>query len=72
MPTWIGIGGVSSSHDPAVCLADILDNIERIRSYVGALDPEALERDGRTRDTVERCLERIARPRFVWATKPRG
>jgi uncharacterized protein with HEPN domain len=47
---------VSSSHDPAVCLADILDNIERIRSYV---DRTAFKRDGRTRDAVERCLERI-------------
>ena len=61
---WIGIGGMSSSHDPAVCLADILDNIERIRSYVGAMDQDALERDGRTRDAVERCLERICEAAF--------
>jgi uncharacterized protein with HEPN domain len=61
VPTWIGIGGVSSSHDPAVCLADILDNIERIRSYVGAIDQDALERDGRTRDAVERCLSGLGR-----------
>ena len=58
----IGIGDVSSSHDPAVCLADILDNIERIRTYVGAMDRDALERDGRTRD--ERCLERICKAAF--------
>jgi uncharacterized protein with HEPN domain len=58
------IDAVSSSHDPAVCLADILDNIERIRSYVGAMDQDALERDGRTRDAVERCLERICETAF--------
>ncbi len=55
---------MSSSHDPGVCLADILDNIERIRSYVGAMDRDALERDGRTRDAVERCLERICEAAF--------
>jgi uncharacterized protein with HEPN domain len=55
---------MSSSHDPAACLADILDNIERIRSYVGAIDQDALERDGRTRDAVERCLERICEAAF--------
>ena len=60
----IGTGGMSSSHDPAACLADILDNIEPIRSYVGAMDRDALERDGRTRDAVERCLERICEAAF--------
>ncbi|HME20229.1 MAG TPA: HepT-like ribonuclease domain-containing protein [Acetobacteraceae bacterium] len=48
-----------SSHDPAVCLADILDNIGRIRSYAGTMDRTQFEHDGRTRDAVERCLERI-------------
>jgi uncharacterized protein with HEPN domain len=50
---------VHSSHDPAVRLADILDNIGRIRSYVGTMDRTQFEHDGRTRDAVERCLERI-------------
>jgi uncharacterized protein with HEPN domain len=50
---------VPSSHDAAVCLADILDNIQRIRSYLGAMDRIQFEHDGRTRDAVERCLERI-------------
>jgi uncharacterized protein with HEPN domain len=59
----IGIGDVSSSHDPAVCLAEMLDNIERTRSYVGAMDRDALERDGRNG---------FAKLRFAWATKPRG
>lgn len=55
---------MSSSHDPAVCLADILDNIECIRSYVGTMDRTAFKRDGRTRDAVERCLERICKAAF--------
>ena len=59
MPTLNGTSGVPSSHDPAVCVADILDNIERIRSYVGRMDRTQFEHDGRTRDAVERCLERI-------------
>ena len=63
---------MSSSHDPATCLADILDNIERSRWYVGAMDRDALERDGRTRDAVERCLERICEAAFRLARKPRG
>jgi hypothetical protein len=50
---------VPSSYAPAVCFADILDNIERIRTYIGAMDRATFERDGRTRDAVERCLERI-------------
>ena len=53
-----------TSHDPVVCLADILDNIERIGSYVGAMDRAAFEHDGRTRDAVERCLERICEAAF--------
>jgi uncharacterized protein with HEPN domain len=63
-PTWNGIGGVPSSHDPATCLADILENIDRIRSYVGTMDRAAFEHDGRTRDAVERCLERICEAAF--------
>lgn len=48
-----------SSHDPVVCLADIIENIERIGTYVGGMDRDGFQRDGRTRDAVERCLERI-------------
>jgi len=61
---WTGIAKVRSSHDPATCLADILDNIERVRSYVGAMDRTEFEQDGRTRDAVERCLERICEAAF--------
>jgi uncharacterized protein with HEPN domain len=36
------------------------------------MDHDALERDGRTRDAVERCLERICEAAFRLARKPRG
>ena len=48
-----------SRHDPADSLADIVENAERIEEYLAGMDRGALERDGRTRDAVERCLERV-------------
>lgn len=48
-----------SRHNPADSLADIIENAERIESYLAGLDRDAFERDGRTRDAVERCLERV-------------
>lgn len=53
-----------SRHDPLDCIADILENIERIEAYAAGLDRDAFERDGRTRDAVERCLERICEAAF--------
>ena len=53
-----------SKHDPADCLADILDNIERIQVYVSGLQKDSFASDGRTRDAVERCLERICEAAF--------
>jgi uncharacterized protein with HEPN domain len=50
---------VPSRRETAACLADILDNIERIDAYTAGLDRAAFARDDRTRDAVERCLERI-------------
>jgi uncharacterized protein with HEPN domain len=50
--------------EPARCFTDILDNIDRIESYVAGLSRAALERDMRTRDAVERCLERICEAGF--------
>jgi uncharacterized protein with HEPN domain len=50
---------VSSDHRASQCLADIVENVERIEGYVRGLDRERFARDGRTRDAVERCLERI-------------
>jgi uncharacterized protein with HEPN domain len=49
----------SERHDPANSLADIIENAERIEAYLDGLDRDAFERDGRTRDAVERCLERL-------------
>ncbi len=48
------------SSRPAVRFQDILDNIQLIRSYLGGMDRAAFEADRRTRDAVERCLERIS------------
>jgi uncharacterized protein with HEPN domain len=50
---------VPSRHDPAGSLTDIVENAERIEEYLAGMDRGALERDGRTRDAVERCLERV-------------
>lgn len=50
---------MSSRHDPVDCIADIIENTERIESYLSGMDRAAFEADGRTRDAVERCLERI-------------
>jgi uncharacterized protein with HEPN domain len=50
---------VPSRHDPADSLADIIENAERIQGYLAGLDRQAFERDGRSRDAVERCLERL-------------
>lgn len=48
-----------SRHNPADSLADIVENAERIESYLAGMDRDAFGRDGRTRDAVERCLERM-------------
>jgi uncharacterized protein with HEPN domain len=40
-------------------MADIIENAERVEGYVAGMDRSTFERDGRTRDAVERCLERI-------------
>lgn len=48
-----------SEHPADECLEDIVDNAQRIESYIGGMDRVDVERDGRTWDAVERCLERI-------------
>ena len=53
-----------SKHDPADSLADIVENIARIESYIAGLDRTAFSRDGRTRDAVERCLKRVCEAAF--------
>lgn len=41
-------------------MADIVENAERVETYLAGMDRQTFERDGRTRDAVERCLERIS------------
>ena len=48
-----------SRHDPADSLADIIQNAERIEGYLADMDRDTFGQDGRTRDVVERCLERV-------------
>jgi uncharacterized protein with HEPN domain len=40
-------------------VADIIENIDRVESYLAGMDQRTFEQDGRTRDAVERCLERV-------------
>ena len=46
-------------HDPVDCLTDIVDNAERIARYLEGMDRVAFGADERTRDAVERCVERV-------------
>ena len=48
------------SSRPAVRFRDILDNIRLIESYLQGMDRAAFDVDSRTRDAVERCLERLS------------
>jgi uncharacterized protein with HEPN domain len=55
---------VPSKYDPAASFEDILENLERIQSYVAGLDREAFRGDTLRRDAVERCLERVCEAAF--------
>jgi uncharacterized protein with HEPN domain len=46
-------------HDPADSLTDIIENAERIESYLVSVDRNAFSNNGLMRDAVERCLERV-------------
>jgi len=48
------------SRRPGVRFQDILENVQLIRDYLTGMDRAAFENDRRTRDAVERCLERIS------------
>ncbi len=48
------------SSRPATRFLDILENIRLIQSYLRGMDRAAFEADSRTRDAVERCLERLS------------
>lgn len=50
---------MSFKHDAAGCLKDILDNISLIDGYIAGVSRDAFAGDDKTRDAVERCLERI-------------
>jgi uncharacterized protein with HEPN domain len=52
--------GIRASNRPEIRFLDILENIRRIRAYVQGMDQEAFDVDLRTRDAVERCLERVS------------
>jgi len=47
------------SNDPERRLRDILDNVSTIRSYIQGMTAEQFAGSPKTRDAVERCLERI-------------
>ena len=48
------------SSRPEIRFSDILENIALIEAYVVGLDQALFTRDRRTRDAVERCLQRIS------------
>ena len=48
-----------SRQNPADHVADIIENAERVEGYLSGMDRPTFERDGRTRDALERCLERV-------------
>ena len=48
-----------SENDLAGSIFDIIENAERIERYIAGLDRQSFEKDERTRDAVERCLEPI-------------
>jgi uncharacterized protein with HEPN domain len=47
------------SEVPRARLQDIITNIDRVRAHLKGMQPDA-ELDDKTRDAVERCLERIS------------
>lgn len=48
------------SNKPARRLEDIIENAQAIERYVAGMDVTAFEKDQKTYDAVERCLERIS------------
>ena len=48
------------SSRPPTRFLDILDSIQLIRGNLKGMDRAAFEADSRTRDAVERCLERLS------------
>jgi uncharacterized protein with HEPN domain len=50
---------VSSDEREALRLRDIVENIDKIESYLAGCDFDAFVRDEKTIDAVERCLQRL-------------
>lgn len=50
---------MSFRHDPADCLADIVENAERVELHISGMDQTDFELNGLVPDAVERCIERI-------------
>ena len=50
---------MSSSHDPAAALTDIIDNAGRVQRYLAGMTREAFSQDELVQDAVERCIERV-------------
>ena len=48
-----------STEREALRLQDIIDNVDRIVSYVTGMEYATFAADGRTIDAVERCLQRL-------------
>jgi len=48
------------SEQPARRLADIIDNVRAIQGYTAQMNLASFEADRKTRDAVERCLQRIS------------
>ncbi|MGH7118773.1 MAG: HepT-like ribonuclease domain-containing protein [Acetobacteraceae bacterium] len=48
-----------SKDDPTDSLSDIIENAERIESYLLRMDRDHFEGNGLVRDAGERCMERV-------------
>lgn len=48
-----------SKHDPADSIADIIENADRVATYITGMDRDGFARNDLVRDGVERCIERI-------------
>ncbi|HTW70074.1 MAG TPA: HepT-like ribonuclease domain-containing protein [Acetobacteraceae bacterium] len=48
------------SSRPIDRLRDVVDNCERIERHIAGMDFATYSRDEKTRDAVERCLQRIS------------
>ncbi len=47
------------SKNPARRLEDVIEQAGYIAEYIAGMDEAALQRDRKTRDAVERCIERV-------------